>query len=124
VLQAKRTFGSLIKELRLKNTECSLRKLAEIVGISPAYLSRLEAEKDPPPSEEIIIKMSKILGADKDELLSCADKVSPDILRIIKKNPRSVPSFLRLVGKKGLSEKDWDRVSRFVETEDLGKKRR
>ena len=121
---AKLTFGRLIKQLRLSNTEYSLRKLAEIIGISPAYLSRLEAEKDPPPSEAIIIKMARILGADKDELLSCADKVSPDILRIIKKDPRSVPSFLRLAGERGLSGEDWDKVSRFVETEDLGKKKR
>ena len=118
------TFGRLIKELRLKNTNYSLRKLAEIIGISPPYLSRLEAEKDPPPSEEIIIKLAKILGAVKDELLSFADKVSPDILRIIKKDPKFVPSFLRLARDKGLSEEDWDRVSRFVETEGLGKKKR
>jgi transcriptional regulator with XRE-family HTH domain len=118
------TFGRLIKQLRLNNTEYSLRKLAEIIGISPAYLSRLEAERDPPPSEEIIIKMARILGADKDELLSRADKVSPDILGIIKNDPRSVPSFLRLAGERGLAEEDWERITQFVETEDLGKKRR
>lgn len=114
----------MIKQLRLKNTEYSLRRLAELVGISAPYLSRLEAERDPPPSEEIIIKIARILGADKDELLSYADKVSPDILRIIKKDPRSVPSFLRLAGERCLSEEDWARISQFVENEDLGKKRR
>ncbi|MDY6950597.1 MAG: helix-turn-helix transcriptional regulator [Thermodesulfobacteriota bacterium] len=115
------TFGKLIKELRLKNTPYSLRKFAEVVGISPPYLSRLEAERDPPPSAEIIVKMAEALGVDKDQLLSCADKVSPDVLNIIKENPSSVPSFLRLAGERRLSEKDWKRINQFVQSENLGK---
>jgi len=121
-LRAKRTFGSLIKELRLKNTEHSLRKLAEMADISPAYLSRLEADRDPPPSEDVTIRIAGALWTDKDELLSYANKVSPDVLDIIKDNPRAVPSFLRLAKQRKLSEKDWKKISQFVETENLGKK--
>ena len=123
-MRRKQTFGKLIKDLRLRNTEYSLRRLAGAIGISAPYLSRLEAEKDPPPSEEIIIRMADALGTDKDELLSYADKVSPDILHMIKGNPRSVPSFLRFAGERRLSEEDWAKISEFVESQNLGEKPR
>ena len=123
-MHARQTFGSLIKELRLKKTQYSLRKLAEIIGISPAYLSRLESDRDPPPSEEIVIKMAGALGADSDELLSHANKVSPDLIKIIKNHPKSVPAFLRLAKEKNLSEEDWKRISKYVESKILGKKGR
>jgi transcriptional regulator with XRE-family HTH domain len=112
----------LIKELRLKKTQYSLRKLAEIVGISPAYLSRLESDRDPPPSEEIVIKIAGSLGADSDELLSHANKVSPDLIKIIKNHPKSVPAFLRLAKEKNLSEEDWKRISEYLQSKILGKK--
>lgn len=121
-LHAKRTFGSIIRDLRLKRTQYSLRKLAETVGISPAYLSRLESDRDPPPSEEIVIKMARALGADSDELFSHANKVSPDLIKIIKNHPKSVPAFLRLAKENNLSEDDWKRISEYVASKMFGKK--
>ena len=118
----KRSFGKIIRDLRLKKTQYSLRKFAETVGISPAYLSRLESDRDPPPSEEIVIKIADALGADSDELLSHANKVSPDLIKIIKNHPKSVPAFLRLAKEKNLSEEDWERISEYVELKMLGKK--
>ena len=122
-LDTKRTFGKIIRGLRLKTTQYSLRKFAETVGISPAYLSRLESDRDPPPSEEIVIKIAGALGADSDELLSHANKVSPDLIKIIKNHPKSVPAFLRLAREKDLSEEDWKRISEYVESKVFGKKR-
>ena len=121
-LHAKRTFGTIIRELRLKKTQYSLRKLAETLGISPAYLSRLESDRDPPPSEQIVIKMARALGADSDELLSDANKVSPDLVRIIKNHPKSVPAFLRLAKEKDFSEEDWKRISEYVRSKIRGNK--
>jgi HTH-type transcriptional regulator, competence development regulator len=121
-LHTKQTFGRLIKKLRIENTDASLRQLAATIGISPAYLSRLESDRDPPPSEAVIIKLAEALGTDSDELLGHADKVSPDLLNIIKDNPKSVPSFLRLTESRRLSERDWKKISSFVESKKLGKK--
>ena len=66
---------------------------------------------------------AQALGIDPDELLGQANKVSPDVLSVIKDNPKSVPSFLRLASKKRLSEHDWKKLSQFVESGDLGKKK-
>jgi transcriptional regulator with XRE-family HTH domain len=121
-VHAKRTFGKIIRELRLEKTQYSLRKLAETVRISPAYLSRLESDRDPPPSEEIVIKIARALGTDSDELLSHANKVSPDLIKIIKNHPKSVPAFLRLAKEKNLSEQDWKRIREYVASKTFEKK--
>ena len=56
-----KTFGQKIREYRITNTSLSLRKVAEKVDISPTYLSRIENDKEPPPSEDIIIRIAKII---------------------------------------------------------------
>lgn len=92
-----KTFGQKIRDYRINNTSLSLRKLAEKVGISPTYLSRIETGKEPPPSEDIIIRFAQALGINEDELLSHADKISPDLLKTIREHPGLFPSFIRTV---------------------------
>ena len=72
------TFGQNIKDFRIRHTDYSLRKLAELIKISPTYLSRIENDKESPPSEDIIVRIAKALGMNEDELLSTANKISPD----------------------------------------------
>jgi len=92
-----KTFGQKIRGYRIENTHLSLRKLAEAVDISPTYLSRIENDKEPPPSEDIIIRIAQVLGVDEDELLSYGDKISPDLLKAIRENPTLFPNFIRSV---------------------------
>jgi transcriptional regulator with XRE-family HTH domain len=56
--------------------------LADKVGINFTYLSKVESEKldfAQYPSEELIRKLAKALGADVDELLLLAKKIPTDI---------------------------------------------
>lgn len=92
-----KTFGQKLRELRVKKTEISLRKLAETVGITPAYLSRIECGRDLPPSEDVIIRIARALDINEDELLSYANKVSPDLLKTIREKPDLFPDFIRSV---------------------------
>jgi transcriptional regulator with XRE-family HTH domain len=57
----RQTFGQVLREARLAKG-ITLRKFAEMVGISPTYLSQVEQEnvdpptaQDPQPSDEIPI---------------------------------------------------------------------
>lgn len=93
----KKTFGQKIRDYRVEHTHLSLRKLAEMAGISPTYLSRIENDKEPPPSEDIIIRIASALDVDKDQLLSSADKISPDLLKTIREKPGFFPNFIRTV---------------------------
>jgi transcriptional regulator with XRE-family HTH domain len=109
-------FGQLIRELRINHQEYnSLREFARKVGLSPAYLSRIENEKEPPPSEAIIERMAEALGIDKYELFSRAGKIPTEFLETFQKNPKSVASFMRRAQEYGIeSDKDWKSIEETI----------
>src|SRR5437588_13010886 len=75
-------FGEKIRELR-KAKNLGQRALADQVGISFTYLSKIENEKldfGDYPSEEMIRKLAKALDADEDELMLLAEKI-PELIR-------------------------------------------
>lgn len=62
------TFGFYIREKR-KALEpyISLRKMAELLDISPVYMSNIETDRNPAPKDDILANMAKILKLDKHE---------------------------------------------------------
>jgi HTH-type transcriptional regulator, competence development regulator len=99
-----KSFGQIIRDLRMKRTDfTSLRDFARRVGLSPAYLSRIENEKEPPPSEKVIERLAEALEADKYELFGYAGKVPIEFYDAFEKNPKGMASFLRTVREVGLS---------------------
>jgi len=58
----------------------SLRQVAGRAGIKPAYLSKVEQDQVPPPSEGMIFRLANELELDPDELLGRAGKI-PELLR-------------------------------------------
>ena len=103
------SFGQVIRELRIKHKNYnSLREFAKKVGLSPAYISRIENDREPPPSEKVVERLAEALGADKYELFSYAGKGPSEFLEAFKKNPKGVASFLRKAQEIGLgTDKDW-----------------
>ena len=69
----KSKFGKEVRCLR-ESKGFGLRELAGKIGVSPTYLSRVEQDKEQPPSIERICKIAEVLEADKDQLLQWADK--------------------------------------------------
>ena len=92
-------FGSYIRKRRetLNNKEegFSVRKVAEKIGVEPAFLSKVERDIVSPPSEAKIIALAKLLNEDPDILLAMAGKVSTDILKIIQKRPVLFADLIR-----------------------------
>ena len=84
-------FGAHIRKLReelLKDSkEFSVRKVAIKIGVEPAFLSKVERDIVPPPSEAKIIALADLLGADRDVLLAMAGKVSSDVIEVIRNRP-------------------------------------
>ena len=103
-----KAFGDRIRELRearkRSDPNFSLRKFAKAVDISPTFLSRIERGEFDPPKAENIIKMAQLLDVDPDELLSLANKVDPELEKIIKERPKALPDLLRTV--RGMSEEE------------------
>ena len=74
-------FGDRIRELR-KAKNLGQRALADLIGVSHTYVSKIENEKldfGDYPSEDLIRKIAKALNADEDELLTLAKKIPDDI---------------------------------------------
>ena len=86
-------FGETIREMR-EAQALGLRVAAERLGISPAYLSRIERGKERPPKPELVKKLARLLGGDADLLFRLAASTDPDIAEYMNLIP-NVPEFLR-----------------------------
>jgi transcriptional regulator with XRE-family HTH domain len=87
-------FGATVRHEREK-LEIGLREMARMIGVSPTYLSKVERDEFPPPAEDKVVAIAKVLKRDPDELLALAGKVSSDLTAIIRRHPREMASFLR-----------------------------
>ena len=86
---------SVRERAREQDRAFSLRKVAQRVGIEPAYLSKIERGEFPPPSEATIRRLAEELGEEPDLLLSMAGKVSRDLQDIIMRRPHLFAELLR-----------------------------
>ncbi|GHA16087.1 helix-turn-helix domain-containing protein [Oceanisphaera arctica] len=81
--------------LRQNDRRYSLRQVAERVGIKPTYLSKVEREELPPPSEDTLKKIAAELDLDADLILAMAGKVSSDLRAIICQRPQLFSQLIR-----------------------------
>lgn len=98
--KSQQTFGDLLRATRVAKG-FSLRKFAELAEMSPTYLSQVEqGNLKTPPTAERVEKMAKLLGAEVDEWVTLAGRVSKESEEILQSNPE-LPALLRAV--KGLT---------------------
>ena len=94
-----KTFGSYIRERREERRQAdprfSVRQLAGRIGVEPSYLSKVERDETPPPSEAKIRNLAAELKEDPDMLLAMAGKVSTDLQDVIRRRPQLFASLLR-----------------------------
>lgn len=94
------TFGQYIRNRRLEaqtlgQADLSLRKVAALADLEPSYLSKIERDLQPPPSEAKIVALALALGEDPDVLLAMAGKVSSDLQAAILRRPRLFAELIR-----------------------------
>lgn len=62
------SFGAFIRGKRLELEQpISLRKMAELLSISPVYMSNLEVGRDTAPKKEILESLAQLLKLNKEE---------------------------------------------------------
>lgn len=91
-------FGEKIRDLRLAKN-LTLRDLAAKIGVDFTYVSKIENHKlsfGDFPSEDLIRKIAKALGADADELLILADKIPKQIRKRVKERPDAFRKIAQL----------------------------
>ena len=93
------TYGSYIREARerrhAEDRSFSVRKVAQRVGVEPAYLSKIERDLVSPPSEATTRRIAEELSEDADLLLAMSGKVSGDLQRIILSRPLLFAELIR-----------------------------
>ena len=107
-----RSFGETIREMRTAQ-ELGLRTAAERLGISPAYLSRVERGKERPPRPDIVRRMATLLGGDPDLLFRLAESTDPELAEYLHTLP-SVPEFLRAAKAMALTDDDFKLLTEEV----------
>ena len=102
-------FGATIRELR-EEKRIGLRQFARMIGVSATYVSKIERGEMPPPAEDRVKEIARLLDQDPDELLALAGKVASDLNEIIRSHPREMASFLRTA--RGWSGQELERLTK------------
>ena len=96
-------FGQRVRRLR-EAKQLGLRETAKKLGISAAYLSRIEtSEERTPPAEEVIDKLARELEENFDELMRLAGRIPSDVKDYI--TTEGMPQFLRTAKERNLTGK-------------------
>ncbi len=121
-------FGVFIKRKR-QNNEWSLRKFAEIIQISPEYLSKIENGERPAPSKDILVRIAENLKLNNKEKeifydLAAQTKtkcsIAIDLAEYINSHP-VIYRTLRLSKRANVSDEEWNefehRINKTIKKE-------
>jgi len=104
-------LGELIKEGRLAR-KWSLRRLGEEIGVTPAYVADIEANRRL-PSADLKARISSVLGIPAEELAAADNRLSPDLREWIEERPQ-LNTLLRSLRASPESDKLIQRLTRFI----------
>ena len=102
ILSPMKNFGETLRDLRVAQ-DLGLRETATKVGISPAYLSRIERGKERPPRPEVIKELAKVLAADPDVLFRLSSSTDPEVVDYLHDQPE-VMNLLRYIKEASFTE--------------------
>lgn len=69
-----KSFGEYLRQQR-KDKRITQRELASKVNVDFSYISKIETGALEPPSEDIIIKISKVLEVDEEQMIMLGKKI-------------------------------------------------
>jgi len=114
-------FGARLRELRIQ-AHLTQRELADKINVDFSYLSKIENEVLPPPSEKVILRLTEVLNADRDELITLAGRIPADIAQMLK-NQKALQLLRsdRVQKKVGASDKKESAVHLLEDIKNLSK---
>jgi PTS system nitrogen regulatory IIA component len=108
-------FGATLKLLRTE-AGLSLRELSRRVGVSSAYLSRVENDRDPPPTPDRLIAIAEALGLSADLIIELAHQTAPALVGYIEDVPAAGSFFLE-VARRRLDAEQLGRLRELMDDE-------
>jgi len=106
-----KSFGAVLREKRMAK-KITLRKFAEMIGVSATYLSQVEQDHFAPPTADRVTKIAELLGEDSDEWIRLADRVPDDVDVMVRQHPKDMPELMRLAT--GLSPKQFEVIKEQI----------
>jgi len=108
-------FGATLRMLRT-DAGLSLRDLAELVGVSNAYLSRVENGHDAPPTPDRLSAIARALGLPPTILFELVDRVGPIAASVLENVPGARDLFVDIL-RRDLDAVQIAKVRAYIERE-------
>jgi len=105
-------FGPTIRLLR-QAKGISLREMARQLGVSPAFLSQIEAGRQHKIPKARIVQVAEMLGVSEGYLLGTAKQIHPELIRFLSENPEAA-EFMTAAMKSGMSAEDFTQLREVV----------
>jgi PTS system nitrogen regulatory IIA component len=105
-------FGPTIRLLR-QAKGISLREMARQLGVSPAFLSQIEAGRQHKIPKARIVQVAEMLGVSEGYLLGTARQVHPDLIKFLNETPEA-SEFMVAAMKSGLLAEDFNQLREIV----------
>jgi PTS system nitrogen regulatory IIA component len=98
-------FGPTIRLLR-QAKGISLRAMAKKLGVSPAFLSQIEAGRQHKIPKARIVQVAQMLGVSEAYLLGTARRIHPDVVEFLREMPEAA-EFMITAMQHGLEADDF-----------------
>ena len=108
-------FGATLRLLRMESG-ISLRALAQQVGVSGAYLSRVENGHDPAPTPDRLIAIGEAIGVPAAVLLDLAQQTGTAVSGYLQRVPAASSLFLD-IAERELGSAQIARIKAFIDAE-------
>jgi len=106
------SFGPTIRLLR-QAKGISLREMARQLGVSPAFLSQIEAGRQHKIPKARIVQVAEMLGVSEGYLLGTARQVHPDLIRFLGETPEAA-EFMITAMRGGLVAEDFTQLREVI----------
>lgn len=87
-------FGGVVRRLRL-DRGLTQAQLAREVGLTPAYVARIEIDPDTRPSQSVIKRFATALGVSQAALMEAGGHVPAEVVRACLQTPAEMLWFAR-----------------------------
>jgi PTS system nitrogen regulatory IIA component len=115
-------FGATLRLLRIESG-ISLRSLAQRIGVSGAYLSRVENAHDPVPTPDRLLAIAKVLGIPGPVMLDLAQQTGTAVSGYLQRVPAASSLFLE-IAERDLGAGQIARIKAFLDSEFPDRNRR
>ena len=105
-------FGPTIRLLR-QAKGISLREMARQLGVSPAFLSQIEAGRQHKIPRGRIVQVAEMLGVSEGYLLGTAKQVHPDLMKFLSETPEAA-EFMVTAMRSGMIAQDFTHLREIV----------